>query len=148
MLAHVARFLPTPASISYSINFKTSTYWNPIIIIIFLQLTKPPQSASPYHICNALNAKPTVEFSSSRSTQYVNTTPSFVPFSSILPYPPLYSSSFTRIYQNTYWYTDSTSLYLLIKTSKTNPKTITILYTAEMEFWAYWIESCKQLNYL
>jgi len=39
-----------------------------------LHISKPLQSASSYHICNAFNAKPTVEFCTGRSTLKVNTT--------------------------------------------------------------------------
>jgi len=37
-------------------------------------MTKPPQYPSSYNICNAFNAKPTVEFSTGRSLLQVNTT--------------------------------------------------------------------------
>jgi len=52
--------LPTPASISCSYNFKTSTGWNPIITVLSLYMTIPLQSAFSYPICSALNAMPAV----------------------------------------------------------------------------------------
>jgi len=83
-------FSSLPASISYSINFKTTTCQNPIITILSLHMTKPLQSASSYHICNAFNVKRTVEFITGRCTflskHHTYAWPSFVPFSPILPY--------------------------------------------------------------
>jgi len=38
--------LPTPATISHTINFKTSTCWSQLITILSIYVTKPPQSAS------------------------------------------------------------------------------------------------------
>jgi len=61
---------------SYFTNFKTCTCWNPIMTILAL-LTKRNQTTEVcfvFNICNAFNAKPTVEFSTSRSILYMNTT--------------------------------------------------------------------------
>jgi len=71
-------FLPLSPTCLYVVLLLFQNFYmlKPITIITILSfhMTKPPQSASFDHICNAINTKMTVEFSTSRSTLQVNTT--------------------------------------------------------------------------
>jgi len=59
--SHTHPMSSSPASISYSINFKTSKFF-PIITILSLHMTKPPQSASPYVLPHTSSATSNKKF--------------------------------------------------------------------------------------
>jgi len=59
---------------SYSLNFKTSTCWNPIITVLLVDVTKPLPYASSYHLCNMFKTKLIAKCCTCHSTLQVSTT--------------------------------------------------------------------------